>query len=805
MFSLNVPCNLKECGYWWTELKEIASKEDNLKISYRAMRFSKEGPGWYSLNAKGPGGADFLESAMKSLVHWRPDFDLAAVALPELSDDFPLQAVKDALGNVIEYIMRPGATLVDVERMSVRVAGCGSDVLILRDRKKRRKTNCMPTRSLPRLRLLPRPPSPASVSESPSLAPAVVPVPLPASSSSSVQHPPEQQHAEATSSTAEWRPFIPAVPVAGVTASGIQISVPKFGNKDTKLPVVKLPTPEMPAQSQSDVPPFYQISLEQVKMLRSQQQLHVALGVEQVKFSGLPPLTDDAVKVAFCTTALRRPTVDMALKINLALTWKRRKNITWFVVDFNEGTELSDSLTEALEPAIRSGHLKLYRSKDLKFWHACIAKNTAHMLPDDSYHVLCNVDGDNLLTLEFVEQALVMAARMKSGEVGCTQFYGSGDAGTYGRIMIGRTLFHKLGGYDETFHPVGCQDTDLIYRALSCKNVGSTVRVDSSKMVGSSIDNKPGHGWSECIKEKVSNTDPNKYHKWKFGKMDQENRTRMYDLLQQGVVQRNVNHTIGVKAVLLELPEIVEESEEVDLADWSQDPSTASEDEADEKEDEAGGVTLHEDDHHEKKPLVAIAQKNQFRISTFGCQKLAMVERWHNTGANEMHEAWLPTKGRAPEPIVKNIINKALRQCWGVPDVIIDARCFRPPPRDWTDQHMGNSVTISQRLVEDSDTFNKMWSDALHQINSHAGGLTPVNITVFCRAGEKRSVSIAWLLSQALQKHAGWVMVEPVQHLCSRFWGRRTCAGIRCEECDLSSNRHHALVEKLKTYMSTDA
>ena len=75
MFSLNVPCNLKECGYWWTELKEIASKEDNLKISYRAMRFSKEGPGWYSLNAKGPGGADFLESGMKSLVHWRPDFD----------------------------------------------------------------------------------------------------------------------------------------------------------------------------------------------------------------------------------------------------------------------------------------------------------------------------------------------------------------------------------------------------------------------------------------------------------------------------------------------------------------------------------------------------------------------------------------------------------------------------------------------------------------------------------------------------------------------------------------------------------
>jgi hypothetical protein len=487
-------------------------------------------------------------------------------------------------------------------------------------------------------------------------------------------------------------------------------------------------------------------------------------------------------------------------------------NITWFVVDFNEGTELSDSLTEALEPAIRSGHLKLYRSEHLKFWHACIAKNTAHMLADNSYHVLCNVDGDNLLTLEFVEQALEMAARVKSGEIACAQFYGSGNPGTYGRIMIDRTLFQKLGGYDETFHPSGCQDTDLIYRSLSCKNVGSTVRVDSNQMIGASIDNKPRHGMAECIQEKVINTDPSKYRNWKFGKMDQENRTRMYDLLQQGVVQRNENTTIGVKAYLIELPEIVVEEEEMDLADWSADPSVASEDEADDKEDEVGGVTLPKpppmdeppNDRQEVRPVVATPQKNRFRISTFGVQKLAMVERWHNAGANEMHQAWLPTQGGAPEPIAKHIINKALRQCWGVPDVIIDARCFRPPPRDWTDQHMGHSVTISQRLVEDRYTFNKMWYDALQQINLCAGGLTPVNITVYCRAGEKRSVSIAWMLSQALRKHAGWDMVEPVQHLCSKFWGRRTCAGTRCEECDLSSQRHHALVEKLRDYMSTD-
>ena len=124
-------------------------------------------------------------------------------------------------------------------------------------------------------------------------------------------------------------------------------------------------------------------------------------------------------------------------------------------------------------------------------------------------------------SLEFVEQCLTVGARIKSGEVGCAQFYASGEAGTYGRIMIERNLFCKLGGYDEAFHPVGCQDTDLIYRVLACENVGSTIRVDNNKMVGTSIDNKPKAGWSASIKEKVANTDPSKYAKWKFGPGEQ--------------------------------------------------------------------------------------------------------------------------------------------------------------------------------------------------------------------------------------------------------------------------------------------
>ena len=85
----------------------------------------------------------------------------------------------------------------------------------------------------------------------------------------------------------------------------------------------------------------------------------------------------------------------------------------------------------------------------------------------------------------------------------------------------------------------------------------------------------------------------------------------------------------------------------------------------------------------------------------------------------------------------------------------------------------------------------------MKDISDFAGGVTPVNIVVYCRAGEKRSVSIAWLLGKCLQQHAGGEMVEPINHLCSTFWGRRTCAGFRCSECDLSSASHASLVEDL--------
>ena len=171
-----------------------------------------------------------------------------------------------------------------------------------------------------------------------------------------------------------------------------------------------------------------------------------------------------------------------------------QKHIACFVVDFNlDSTELTEPLLEDAATAIRDGHRQLYHSTGFVHRHAPIAKkNTAHLLPDRSYGVLCNVGGDNVLTVEFVEQCLCVACRSKSGEVGRAQFHSHLQRGAYGRIMFARTLFHKLAGCDEEIYPAGAQDTDLTHRVLACENAGNATNVDNKRWVGVSILNKPG-------------------------------------------------------------------------------------------------------------------------------------------------------------------------------------------------------------------------------------------------------------------------------------------------------------------------
>ena len=70
------------------------------------------------------------------------------------------------------------------------------------------------------------------------------------------------------------------------------------------------------------------------------------------------------------------------------------------------------------------------------------------------------------------------------------------------------------------------------------------------------------------------------------------------------------------------------------------------------------------------------------------------------------------------------------------------------------------------------------------------------NIVVFCRAGEKRSVSICWMLEAVLARLGYHKEAEPY-HSCRRLWGRKTCAAVGCRECDVRRPEHGALVRQI--------
>lgn len=105
---------------------------------------------------------------------------------------------------------------------------------------------------------------------------------------------------------------------------------------------------------------------------------------------------------------------------------------------------------------MRCGLLRFYQSDQLPFWHASIAKNTAHLCAEED--ILVNLDCDNLIGPNFVEDVVQQFVE------GYTVLSYHRTAGTYGRIACTKKQFHYLRGYDEDAHPMGAQDSDLLLR-----------------------------------------------------------------------------------------------------------------------------------------------------------------------------------------------------------------------------------------------------------------------------------------------------------------------------------------------------
>ncbi len=169
------------------------------------------------------------------------------------------------------------------------------------------------------------------------------------------------------------------------------------------------------------------------------------------------------MELSFCITCMNRTNY---LKKTLLKNLIDNKNskVEFILVNFNcvDGLENYINNNNEIKKYLVTKQLKYFNYEKLKYWHSSIAKNIAHNYA--SGNILVNLDCDNFIgenggdfIIDYFKQLGNNIILSQSKEI-----FGSGTAG---RISISKNNFKKLGGYNESFFPMGYQDTDLIERA----------------------------------------------------------------------------------------------------------------------------------------------------------------------------------------------------------------------------------------------------------------------------------------------------------------------------------------------------
>lgn len=180
-------------------------------------------------------------------------------------------------------------------------------------------------------------------------------------------------------------------------------------------------------------------------------------------------------KLSFCITCKNRlHQISETLPINLLHNAAAADQVEFVLVDFSSRDGLREWVIENFQEELRTGYLKYFFTESLPGWHEAKAKNTAHYHATGS--ILVNLDCDNFTGAE--GGLFVLQQFEKFGKnLLLHQYGGEMTDGTYGRVSMHRDHFYAVGGYDESFFPVGYHDIDLLQRltayGLSCQLVSS--------------------------------------------------------------------------------------------------------------------------------------------------------------------------------------------------------------------------------------------------------------------------------------------------------------------------------------------
>lgn len=200
-------------------------------------------------------------------------------------------------------------------------------------------------------------------------------------------------------------------------------------------------------------------------------------------------------KISFCTTCANRvEQLRQTFTVNAALL-ALHEDVEWVVVNFGSTDDIDDYMAQMLPAASR--RLLYVKEMSGRAWHSSIAKNVAHHLA--SGEIVVNLDCDNFIgdAIETIRYYFTHGARVLH------MWSGLFADGTYGRIAMEREIFFTLGGYDESFYPMGYQDTDLLVRAsaLSIPTITAgcvtDVAIRNTKDDSIRLCRKPGITWRD--------------------------------------------------------------------------------------------------------------------------------------------------------------------------------------------------------------------------------------------------------------------------------------------------------------------
>jgi glycosyltransferase involved in cell wall biosynthesis len=136
---------------------------------------------------------------------------------------------------------------------------------------------------------------------------------------------------------------------------------------------------------------------------------------------------------------------------------KKHENTEWIIVDCNS----DDGVREFMQKFIESENISrihYYLTLNYDQYSIPVAKNFSARLSSGDY--IFNLDVDNFIadTTEVITE---------KGDVGI--YCNVTNQGLYGRLGFSRSVFEKVGGYDESFFPAGKHDTDI---RLRCELLG---------------------------------------------------------------------------------------------------------------------------------------------------------------------------------------------------------------------------------------------------------------------------------------------------------------------------------------------